>query len=147
MTAVIKVVAPRPTLNLMTTTVAGIRFGTPAAAMEAALRRQLGPPTAVYNYGCEITGVWAKSLSWGTGVSVVLSNSITGNMTLSGWTVRQGTSRHRVVLPFNVGVGTPLNAASAALRCRSSPSATSAAASACQPCCGSSTGKRHLHGS
>ena len=106
--AVIRVVAPRPTLHLTTGAVAGVRIGTPAAAAEAALRRRLGRPTAVRDEGCELGGVRGRALDWGTAVSVALSDRDTATLTLSGWTVRTGTARHRVVLPFDVRPGTPL---------------------------------------
>ena len=85
-----------------TKTVAGVRIGTPAAEAERRLRAALGKPAKTPLPGCY--GETGHYLVWDT-LTAYLSDSASGPVLLTGWTVVAGASRWRWRLPYDVAAG------------------------------------------
>lgn len=92
----------RPGVDVNTTSVAGVRIGTPAAEAERRLRAALGKPMKTPLPGCY--GETGHYLSWDA-LTVFLSDLASGPVLLTGWDVDAGPSRWRWRLPYDVDVG------------------------------------------
>src|SRR3954453_5328085 len=105
----------RPVLVLTPTAAGPVKGGTPTRIGEQKRRRAIGVPTKVVNGGCEFANEHARNLSWGSAVTVVLSDIDGTGKRLRGWNVRKGTATVSLSLPYGVRIGATAAAARKAI--------------------------------